>query len=269
MLLQRLADSVLNTLMLLVRKHFSTFTDHPHLVFQTLLNEGGPVLSPMASNMLQSKHPEIPYLEFVNKKTQNGAVLARFQCSSVVACFDVSPQLDYMVCECTDETIQLWSLSTGEQLWTRPAKVEKRYDCTFYLRNEFRTSLSFADVMSLYRSAVFHPTEEVVLPGVLSHAYDFNGDLKPFLPESQCRFNVCSILVDKTRILTDFPDDGKSIIMWSLKNGSEITRTTRDEDVLSFAWSQDGKLLAISHGSGRIAIVDTRTNRSPKRMSHD
>ena len=45
--------------------------------------------------------------------------------------------------------------------------------------------------------------------------------------------------------------------MWSLKNGSEITRTTRDEDVLSFACTRDGKLLAISHQlSGRIAIVD-------------
>lgn len=44
--------------------------------------------------------------------------------------------------------------------------------------------------------------------------------------------------------------------MWSLKNGSEISRITRDEDVLSFAWSRDGKLLAISHASGRIAIVD-------------
>ena len=100
-------SDALNTLIVLLRKHFSTFTDHPHVVFQTLLNEGGPVLSPMSSNILQHKYPEIPYLEFVNKKTQQGAVLARFQCSSKVVCFDVSPQSDFMVCECTDGTIQL------------------------------------------------------------------------------------------------------------------------------------------------------------------
>ena len=134
---------LLNTLMFLLRKHFSTFTDHPRLVFQTLLNEGGPVLSPMASNMLQTKHPELPYLEFVNKEMLQGAVIARFQCSSQVACFDVSLQLDFMVCECTDGTIQLWSLRTGELLWTRPVKVEKRYDYCFRSRNEYRKSGRF------------------------------------------------------------------------------------------------------------------------------
>ena len=244
---------LLNALMLLLRKHFNSFTDHPHLVFQTLLNEGGPVLSPMASNMLQKKYPEIPHMEFVNKQMRQGVVLARFQCSSKVACFDVSPQLDYMVCECKDGTIQLWSLRTGVLLWTRPVMVKKCYSVGF---RRIRGSPFSSNVFAFYRSVVFHPSEEVVLPGVLSHAYDFNGNLKPLFPESNCSFTVCSISGDKTTMLTDCPDDGKCIIMWSLQNGSEITRTTRDEDVLSFAWSRDVKLLAISHLSGRIAIVD-------------
>ena len=245
---------VLKTLIVLLRKHFSTFTDHPHLVFQTLLNEGGPVLSSMSSNILQHKYPEIPYLEFVNKEMQQGAVLARFQCSSLVACFDVSPQLGLMVCECTDGTIQLWSLRTGELLWTRPVKKPCNYP--FLLRNAYR-SLSFADdLISFYRSVVFHPTKEVVLPGVLSHGYDFKGDLKPLFPESHCRFTVCSISGDKTMILTDCPSNAKCVILWSLKTGLEISRITRDKVVMSFAWSRDGKLLAISHANGHIAIVD-------------
>jgi len=243
------SKDLLNVLMILLRKHFSIFTDNPHVFFQTVLNEGGPVLSPMASNMLQKKYREIPYMEIVNKQMQQQAVLARFQCSSEVACFDVS-HLDYMVCECEDRTIQLWSLRTGELLWTRPVKVTKH---SFGI---FRTLGAQSDVLSLCRSTVFHPTEDVVLPGVLSHAYDFHGDLKPLFPESKCSFTLCSISGDKTRMLTNCPHNNKCIIMWSLKNGSEITRTTRDEDVLSFAWSRGGKLLAISHVSGRIAIVD-------------
>jgi len=247
------SKDLLKTLMLLLRKHFSSFTDHPHLVFQTLLNEGGPVLSYMASNMLQKKYPEIPYMEFVNKQMQQGAVIARFQCSSKVACFDVSPQFDCMVCECKDGTIQFWSLHSSKLLWTRPVKVEKLYFKGFRVT---RGSPSSSDVLSCYRSAVFHPTKEVVLPGVLRHAYDFKGDLKPLFPESQCRFTVCSISGDKTTMFTDCADDSKCIIMWSLKNGSEVTRITRNEKVLSFAWSRDGKLLAISHFSGLITIVD-------------
>ena len=59
-------------------------------------------------------------------------------------------------------------------------------------------------------------------------------------------------------MLTNCPDDAKCIIMWSLKNGREITRTTRDNNVLSFAWSLDGRLLAISHSTGLISFVDVR-----------
>ena len=242
---------LLNTLMLLVRKHFSTLTDNPHLVLQTLLNEGGRILSPMASNILQKKYPEIPCMEFVNKQMQQGAVLAGFECSSFLLCFDVSPQLDYMVCECENGAIQLWSLHTGELLWTRPVKVMKCQKIS-----AFRQSTSSFGPLSFYRSVVFHPTEKVVIPGVLSHGYDFNGDLKPLFPESHCSFTVCSVSGGKCTMLTDCPDDGKSIIMWSLKNGSEMSRITRDEDILSFACSRDGQLLAISHSSGLIAIVD-------------
>jgi len=123
-----------------------------------------------------------------------------------------------------------------------------------YLR-PFQTNQRIV-ILIRYRSVVFHPTKEVVLPGVLRHAYDFKGDLKPLFPESHCSFTVCSISLDKATILTDCPDDGKCIIMWSLENGSEITRINRDDYVLSFAWSRDGKLVAISHFSGRIDIVD-------------
>ena len=44
--------------------------------------------------------------------------------------------------------------------------------------------------------------------------------------------------------------------MWNLKNGEEISRTIRNEGVLSFAWSPDGTLLAISHFSGLVGLVD-------------
>ena len=247
-------DSVdmLHTLLFLLRKYFATFTDHPHVFFQTVLNEGGSVLSPMASDLLQSKYPEIPYMELVQDQMQLGAVLARFRCSSTVACFDVSPELDFMVCECDDGTIHLWSLHTGKLIWARPVMVKKLH----FGNGAYRMSLSSPGVLSFYRSVVFHPTKEVVLPGVLSRAYDFKGEVKPLFPESSCSFTVCSISGDKTTMLTDCPDNPKCIIMWSLRNGSEIIRTTRKDDVLSFAWSRDGKMLAISHCKGSICLVD-------------
>ena len=251
-LLSKDSQSILDALLFLLRKYRARFSNHPRVFFQNMLNEGGTVLSAEALQLLQNKYIEIPYMEYVHKQTQKGHVLARFQCSSLVACFDVSPERDYMVCECRDGMLQLWSLRTGSLIWERPVMVPKSYGHVQH--RAYRTTLSSS--LSLYRSVIFHPTQSLVLPGTLSHAYTIDGDLKPLFKESDCKFLVCSISGDKTKMLTDCPDDAKCLVMWSLENGSEIARVTRNEDILSFSWSRDGKLLAISHITGLICLVD-------------
>ena len=253
----------LGALLYLLRKHLSALTELPHAIFQILLNEGGPELSSEALTLLETRYSETPYMEFLHKKDQEVLVQTKFQCSSEVLCFDVSPQLDYMVCECQDRTIQLWSLHTGKQLWKRHVKVLKNYNDDFRLfalqgpgllpRYEFNKT---GRVMSFYRSVTFHPTEDLVLPGMLSHAYTIDGDLKPLFLSSKCRFSVCSISADKTNMLTDCLDDAKSIVMWSLTDGSEITHFAFNEDILTFACSRDERLLAVSHLFGSICLVD-------------
>ncbi|XP_068731532.1 uncharacterized protein [Montipora capricornis] len=252
-LLSENSKGLLNTLISLFRKYYSTFTSCPSVFFQTLLNEGGSILSSMASNMLQNKYCDLPYMEFMHKQIQQGAVQARFQCLSLVACFDVSPQSDYLVCECENGTIQLWSLLTGKLVWERPVIINKTFHFTTFRK------VPSSCVLSYYRSVVFHPTMEIILPGILSSAYGMDGSLAPLFPESKCSFTVCSVSGDKTSILTDCPDDPRCIILWSVMNGTEICRTTRRADVLSFAWSQDASLLAISHSTGLICLVDVGT----------
>ena len=257
----------LTTLLVLLRKHIARLEELPHTIFQTLLNEGGPELSSEALKLLETKYSEIAYMEYLHKEDLQGRVQTKFHCSSAVTCFDVSPQLDYMVCECKNDTIQLWSLHTSKQLWKRDVKVRKR----FYLEKEY---YELCEIMktyyyygcekdgpsyrpeSLYRSVVFHPTEDLIFPGILSHAYTFDGNLKAIFPSSKCRFSICSISTDKITMLTDCPIDAKSIIMWSLKDGSEINRFTWSHDIVSFAWSLDGRLLAISDLSGSICLLD-------------
>ena len=234
----------LGTLLYLLRRHLSTLIERPDAIFQTSLNEGEPELSAEALNLLETRYSEIPYMEFVHKKDLKGLIQTKFQCSAAVVCFDVSPQLDYMVCECQGNTIQLWSLHTGKQLWIRHVMVAK-------------DSLShYSKPLSFYRSVVFHPAEDLVLPGILSHAYTFDGELKPLFVLSKCLFSVCSVSADKTKILTDCPDNNKCIVLWSLRDGSEITHFACSEEIASFAWSPDGRLLAISHRFGSISLVD-------------
>ena len=253
-------QNALGTFLFLLRRYKTTLEELSCTIFQTLLNEGGPGLSSEASKVLKAKYSNLSYLEYLNKNDLRGAVQTTFYCSSEVACFDVSPQSDYMVCECHDGTIQLWSLHSGQLIWKRTVFMIKRYLSFF---GAFRTdkpwySFMFSQMREFpflyFRSVVFHPTGDVILPGVLSHAYSFDGNLNHLFPESKCSFTVCSISGDK--MLTDCPDDAKCLIMWSLTDGREISRLTRDEDVLSFAWSKDRRLLAISHSSGSVCLVD-------------
>ena len=264
----------LNNLLVLLRKHIATLEKLPHTIFQTLWNEGGPELSSQALNLLETRYFEMAYVEYLHKEDVERRIQAKFPCSGAVACFDVSPQLDYMVCECMDNTIQLWSLHTGKQLWKRDVKVAKDYYCWFdaewddVVYEPYRPTKSFNygkyygwedesfPLRSLYRSVVFHPTQDRVLPGILSHAYSFDGELRPLFLSSKCRFSVCSISADKTQMLTNCTSDAKLIIMWSLTDGSEINRFSWNNDIASFALSRDGRLLAVSDFRGLIRLRD-------------
>ena len=240
----------LGTLLYLLRKYRRRLSTHPSTIFQVMVNEGGDVFAGEATKVLQSR--EIPYMEYFHKEAlkELNKTQAEFRCNSVVVCFDISPTQEFMVCECTDGMIYLWSLKTGEQRWLRPVEVKKCYSGSLYPLRVVPNS----NVYSCYRSVVFHPTEPIVLPGILSRAYSVNGDFLPLFPNSNCKFTVCSVNGD--RMITDFPGDEKCLVMWSLKNGDEIDRIYREEVVLSFAWSPDQKLLAISHVSGLVCLVD-------------
>ena len=101
---------VVISLLSLLRKHSYILFDYPHLFFQCLINEGTPELSSTVAGTVQSSTPKMPCMKYLDNGKQKGTVQARFECSDKTACFDVSPEMDYMVCECRDETIHLFSL---------------------------------------------------------------------------------------------------------------------------------------------------------------
>ena len=241
----------LESLLFLLKKYNVILQECPITIFQTLLNDGKGELSSEARKLLKTKFSDVSYMEYLQKNEHQEALQTRFICSSSVVCFDVSPRKDYMVCECMDGSIQLWSLDSGNLKWTRFVELPK----ADMIRGVFDPCSHLNQRNSVfYRSVVFHPSKDVILPGILSKCYNFNGDQKSLFPSSKCRFDICSISGDE--IFTDCLDDAKCLIVWSLDDGREITRVKRNENILSFAMSRDGKLLAISHSSGSVCLFD-------------
>ena len=239
----------LETLLLLLRKHLSTLSKLPYAIFQILLNEGGRELSAEALSLLNTKYADLPYMEYLRKKEERTDVLLRFIASDWVTCFDVSPNQDYLVCECFDGTIHLWSLRTAQPMWKRPSLVSE---------NDFRDRLRnvWYFLFPFFRSVVFHPTLDLILQGTLCQGYTLVGDVKPLFRSSECRFKVCSISGDKSTMLTDCLDGRNCVIQWSLKDGSEISRFTHKCEILSFAWSASGRRMVIVDSDKCAYLID-------------
>jgi len=125
------SQSLLISLLKVLKKHSYLLREHPHLWFQSVINEGPPELSTKTETILEKRLPNVPYIKYLDKKEQSEAVQARFYCSSTVACFDVSPEMDYMVCECRDGTIHMWSLETGNKEWVRPSLIKKTFEAVY------------------------------------------------------------------------------------------------------------------------------------------
>ena len=250
--------STLISLLRLLRKHSYVLRDHPHLFFQSLLNDEDPELSSKAAKILQMQLPNVPYVEYVDKEDHKTADEARFYCSDTVACFDVSPGLDYLVCECRDGTIHLWSLQTGNREWVLPSLMKR----DFYQSEPFGSAYrQIKNCLSFYRSVVFHPSGKSVLPGTLQHVYTLSGERKILFPESDCTFSNCAFPADKTFILTDCLHDPKRIAFWDMENGGKLHDILWIEEIASFTINQGGSVIAISDLTGRIVITDTTISR--------
>ena len=247
-------DVVVTSLLSLLRKHSYILFDHPHLFFQCLINEGTPELSSTAADIVKLSTPKVPYMKYLDNDKQTGAVQGRFYCSDKIACFDLSPEMDYLVCECRDETIHLFSLLTGTKVWVRPSLTKRAYSPREeYGSGAYRQTGHF---LSFYHSITFHPNGKSIIPGTLKHVYTISGDREELFPDSNCTFSYCFLRFynDKEVIFTDCPDDPKQIIIWDMENGQKLEVINWDEEISSFTISGDVSLIAISDVTGEIAI---------------
>ena len=253
-------DFVVTSLLSLLRKHSYILFDHPHLFFQCLINEGSSELSSTAESFVDSLTPKMPFMKYLdNDKQKEKAVQGRFYCSDKIACFDVSPEMDYLVCECRDETIHLFSLQTGIKVWVQPSSKKKQY-----FPRELGGGGAYRQIehsLSFYHSVIFHPNGKSVLPGTLRYVYTISGDREDLFPDSDCSFSQCVVRslsdTEKYIIFTTCHTEPKRMNIWDMENGQLINQLIEcNAEISSFAISEDGSLIAISDIRNTITIFN-------------
>ena len=256
-LLSEERDFVVTSLVSLLKKHSYVLVDHPHLFFQCLINEEIPELSSSAAIILESLTPKIAYMKCLDREEQKGAEKARFYCSDKIVCFDVSPDMKYLVCECRDGTIYLWSLLTCNKIWVQPTLTTKKVFYSGYPNNSaYRHG---HNSLSYYRSVTFHPNGKFVLPGSLRYGYSIlTGDKEALFPDSDCTFSNFVFCKEKKEILTDCQNKPDRLALWNTEDGKKVFDIVGPwaDEIFSFTISEDGSVVAISYVTGEINLLD-------------
>ena len=256
-LLSEERDFVVTSLVSLLKKHSYVLVDQPHLFFQCLINEEIPELSSSAAVILESLTPKKAYMKYLDREEQKGAEKARFYCLDKIVCFDVSPDMKYLVCECRDETIYLWSLRTGNKKWVQPTLTTKKVFYSGYPDNSAYRDGGHS--LSYYRSVTFHPNGKFVLPGTLRYGYSIlTGDKEDLFPDSDCVFSNFVFCKEKKEILTDCQNKPDMLALWNTEDGKKVLDIVGPwvVEILSFTISEDGSVVAISYVNGQIILFD-------------
>ena len=198
------ARELVKKLCSLIQTFASSLQKYPQTFLQNVVNEGGEQLSSKASDLLRTRYRDIFYFQLDEHDRQNDPVEARCHLSGIIHSIDVSPNHDYVVCGYEDGGIELFSLATGMSEWKKEDLVVPFH--LFY-------------IFALSHQVVFHPRENLILPGRLDKVLTLQGKFTagPFhCDEDSSEFSNCCFTVDGSRMVTN---RNNSLLVWNVYNG--------------------------------------------------
>ena len=224
----------------LIQKFAFPLQKYPQTFLQNVVNEGGEQLSSKASDLLRTRHRDIFYFQLDEHDRQNDPVEARCHLSGTIQSIDVSPNHDYVVCGYTDGGIELFSLATSMSEW-------KKEDLVVPSRPLYRFILP--------HQVVFHPRENLILPGRLDNVLTLQGKFTPgpfHCDEDSSEFSNCCFAVDGSRMVTN---NDNSLLVWNVYNGRR-ERSISCYPLHSLSFSASGNLLATTDILNFFSVYD-------------
>ena len=248
--------TTIDRLHFLIRKFGFFLGSHPQTFLQNVVNEGGKELCVKASTLLETRYKHIFYLELFNKDITNDAPKAHFLLSGTLSGIDVSPQHQYVVCSYEHGVTELFSLKTGESLWTRVCSIalDNCHDLTRMLPH----------------CIVFHPHQEIILPGRLDKVFTFQGTSinGPFQSnEESSVFTNCCFSQDGSKMVT-FDGNSNNLIVWNVSNGAKET-CFRCNTLYSLCFTASGNFLGTTDTENVFTVYDVTNYCNPNSIKID
>ena len=233
------ARKLVKKLYSLIQKFAFSLQKYPQTFLQNVVNEGEEQLSSKASDLLRTRYRDIFYLLDEHDR-QNDAIEARWHLSGKLLSIDVSPNHDYVVCGYEEGEIELFSLATGMSEWKNEVfVVPSPIPCIFTLPHQI----------------VFHPHENLILPGRLDKVLTLQGKFTagPFhYDEDSSEFSNCCFTLDGTRMVTN-NDNG--LFVWNVYN-SRRERSISCHPLRSLSFASSGNLLATTDIHNVFSVYD-------------
>ena len=236
--------AIVEKLYFLIRKFAFSLGQYPQTFLQNVVNEAGEPLSSKATKLLETRHKHILYLKVKKDDGQKHAIELSCNLSSWITSMDVSPKHDFVVCAYAGGVIELFSLETGLSEW----KIEE-VTLKFY-RNARK------NFMMMPHSIVFHPRENLILPGRLDKVLTLQGEFTkgPFhCDQDDSAFSNSCFSLDGSKMVTNYRDN---LIVWDVDSGVKETHIPCYEYVNTFSFTASGNFLGTIDSENYIRVYD-------------
>ena len=234
------ARELVNKMYSLIQKFATSLQKYPQTFLQNVVNEGEGQLSSKASDLLRTRYRNIIYFKLDEHDKQNDLVEARFHLSGRLHSIDVSPNHDYVVCRYTDGGIELFSLALRTSEWKK---------------EDFFVPCDLPLLFIFQRQVVFHPRENLILPGRLDKVLTLQGKSTegPFQCDKESsEFSNCCFTVDGSKMVTH-NDNG--LFVWNVYNGRR-ERSISCSPLSSLSFAASGNLLATTATDNVFSVYD-------------
>ena len=240
--------AIVERLYFVIRKFAFLLRDYPNTFLQIVVNESEGDFSLKASSLLQTRYKDIVYLEFVKKGRKNDALETRCLLSGTISGIDISPNHDSIICSYREGGIELFSTAALMSVWKK-TDFELEQSPPLSLRN-------FLDGPCMLRHCiVFHPRDNIILPGRLDTVITVKGTFRPgpFQCDENCsKFTNCCFSSDNSRMVTNY---GNNLIVWNVASGDK-ERCLSCNTLNSFSFTSSGKFLGTVDIENNFKVYD-------------